>query len=282
MLLPTNILGILCALTSAFVWGSGDFTGGYASRRSSHFHVLTLSALSGLLVVIAAAVIWRETFPSAQSILCAMLAGTSGGLGIAALYRGLSIGPAASVAPTASVIGAALPVVFAGFTEGLPAPTKLLGFGLALAGIWLVSATSTDKGLSSRQGFLLACRAGVGFAGFFIFMGLVEPGKLFTPVIVARSMTFLTGLLLIKINRLPFPSLTSNRPALLAGVLDAAGNLFYILAKQYTRLDIAVVLSSLYPAATVFLSSILLKEKVSRGQWLGVLICLAAIGLITI
>jgi hypothetical protein len=55
MLLPANILGILCALTSAFVWGSGDFTGGYATRRSSQFHVLTLSALSGLLVVIAAA-----------------------------------------------------------------------------------------------------------------------------------------------------------------------------------------------------------------------------------
>lgn len=281
-MLPANLPGILLALTSAFLWGSGDFSGGYATRRSSQYYVLALSSLSGVLIVVIAAVLWREAFPSLHGILWAMLAGVSGALGIAALYRGLSIGPAASVAPTASVIGAALPVVFAGFTEGLPSPLKLLGFGLAFAGIWLVSAASTPNSEAPRPGFLLACLAGVGFAGFFIFLGQVDPGKIFTPVIIARFMALCTGLLLIKINRLPLPALTSNPPALLAGVLDAGGNIFFILSKQFTRLDIAVVLSSLYPAATVFLASLILKEKVSRSQWLGVLICLAAIGLITI
>ncbi|MDR3577000.1 MAG: EamA family transporter [Anaerolineaceae bacterium] len=282
-MLSTNLPGIVLALTAAFAWGSGDFAGGYATRRSNQYYVLALSSFSGLVMAVIAAFLWRERFPALQGILFAMTAGVSGGLGIAALYRALSIGRAASVAPTSGVIGAALPVIFTALTQGLPAPLKLVGFGLAFAGIWLVSAAhSDDKNGLAHQGFVLACLAGVGFSGFFILLGLVEPGKIFTPVILARFTATCTALVLIKIKRLPLPKLTTNPVALLAGVLDAGGNLFYILSKQLIRLDIVVVIASLYPAATVFLSGVILKEKVSRSQWLGVLICLAAIILITI
>jgi drug/metabolite transporter (DMT)-like permease len=279
-MLPANILGIVLALISAAVWGGGDFSGGYASRRSSPFHVLALAALSGLLILIAAALLGRETFPSPRGILFAALGGISGALGIAAFYRALSMGYVATVAPTAGVISAVLPVVIGIFTQGLPAPTKLVGFGLALVGIWLVSAASSSAGRISSWGFFLACLAGVGFGGFLTFLGLVDPGKIYTPLIVSRSMTLVIGLLLIKLNRMPLPSLTSNPTALLAGVLDAGGNLFYIMARQYTRLDIAALLSSLYPASTVLLAGIILKEKVSFRQGMGVVMCLAAILLI--
>ena len=87
---------------------------------------------------------------------------------------------------------------------------------------------------------------------------------------------------LIRVNRLPLPSRTSNPIALLAGVLDAGGNVFYLLAKQYIRLDVAAVLSSMYPATTILLASIIFKERVSRNQGIGVLVCLAAIALIMI
>jgi uncharacterized membrane protein len=278
----TNIIGVLLALTSAFVWGSGDFTGGYASRRSSPFYVLVISALSGLVVLIAAGLLLREGFPSLRGTIWSALAGLAGALGIAAFYRALSIGRAASIAPTTGVISAALPAVFGAVTQGLPAVSRLVGFGLALVGIWLVSANAKEQGPFSRQGLLLAILAGIGFGCFFITIGQVDPGKYFTPLIVSRCLTFLTGLLLVRLNRMSFPALNSNPLALLAGVLDAGGNLFYILAKQYTRLDVAAVLASLYPAATVLLASLILKEKISIVQWLGVLICLAAIALITL
>jgi len=279
-MLPANILGGLLALISAAVWGGGDFAGGYASRRSSPIYVLTLAALSGLLILIAAALLWRESFPPARGILLAALGGISGALGIAVFYRALSMGHIAVVAPTAGVISAALPVVFGIFTQGIPAPTKLVGFGLALAGIWLVSAASSSADRISSRGFILACLAGIGFGGFLTFLGLVDPGKIFTPLIVSRCMTLCIGLLLIKLNRMPLPALTANPTALLAGLLDAGGNLFYIMARQYTRLDVAAVLSSLYPASTVLLAGIILKEKVSFRQGVGVVVCLAAILLI--
>ena len=281
-MLPADLPGILLALTSAFVWGAGDFSGGFAARRSNQYKVLALAALSGMAILLGAAVLRGESLPSPASTIWAMLAGASGGLGLAALYRGLSLGHAASVAPTAAVVGAVLPVAFSGLVEGLPGRTRLVGFALAFLGIWLVSQTIRQDIEVSRMSFALACLAGAGFGGFFIFIAQVERGLVFTPLIVTRCITLCVALVLLRIRRLPWGPLTPNPTALVAGVLDAGGNVFYLLAKQATRLDVAAVLSSLYPASTVLLSCILLKEKVTRTQWLGVAVCLAAIIFITL
>ncbi len=275
-----SLLGILFALTSAAVWGGGDFSGGVATRRSHQFQVLVLSAFSGLVVLLVLALLKGESLPSIQGTVYAMGAGLTGALGLACLYRALSLGHAANVAPTAAVVGAMLPVGFTAFREGLPPLTQVLGFTLALLGIWLVSRTSLHDTEASRQGFILAILAGLGFGGFFILLAQVESGLVYTPLILARSITLLTALLLLLIGHLPLVSPTRNPVALLAGVLDAGGNIFYLLAKEYTRLDIAAVLSSLYPASTVLLAYVLLKERITRYQWVGVIVCLAAIALI--
>jgi drug/metabolite transporter (DMT)-like permease len=282
MLLSANLLGIIFALTSALVWGGADFGGGFATRRNNQFHVLALSALSGIAVLIVCAVLWRETFLSPRSVTWAALAGASGAIGVTILYRGLSMGNMASVAPTSAVIGAALPVGFGLMTQGLPTPAQMAGFGLAFVGIWLASRSIKTAETPSRRGFLLGCLAGVCFGGFFILIAQVEAGKVFTPLIVTRGVSFSVALLLLRLYRLPFPSLTASPLAYLTGALDAAGNVFYLLARQFTRLDIAVVLSCLYPVITVLLASILLKEKVSPSQWAGVAACLAATVLITL
>jgi drug/metabolite transporter (DMT)-like permease len=280
--IPSNFLGIFFALTSAFVWGAGDFSGGMASRRSHSIQVLALSSLSGLLVLAGCAFLWREALPSLPGILWSVGAGFSGAVGIALLYGALSMGYAAVVAPTSAVISALLPVIFSIWTDGLPAPARLFGFILALAGIWLVSQQADGKleGVS-RKAFSMACLAGVAFGGFFILVAQVEHGEVFTPLVICRFVALLTSLLLLAVNRLPMPGLRSNPVALLAGVLDVGGNTFYLLAKQYTSLDVAAVLASLYPASTVLLARIILKEKIAALQWFGIVLCLVAISLIT-
>jgi drug/metabolite transporter (DMT)-like permease len=77
------------------------------------------------------------------------------------------------------------------------------------------------------------------------------------------------------------PKLTTFPLVLLAGVLDVAGNAFFVMATHTGRLDVAAILSSLYPAATVLLAWILLRERVSRWQGLGILLALIAIPLIS-
>jgi len=282
MLPATNLLGIIMAFTSALVWGSADFTGGMATRRRDQYQVVMLSALSGLALLVIAALVFGESFPTWKGVFWATLAGLAGAVGIASLYKGLSIGESAVVAPTSAVIGAGLPVAFGFLVDGLPDPLRLVGFALAFAGIWIVSQTSTQKTGDHRKGFLLAVIGGIGFGGFMIFMSRVDSAKVFTPLIVSRSMVVLAALIMLKINKTSFPSVRGNGISLLTGLLDAGGNIFFMLAKHFTRLDTAVVLSSLYPAATVILTSLILKERISLKQWGGVIVCLAAIILITL
>jgi drug/metabolite transporter (DMT)-like permease len=280
--MTTNLLGILFALSSAAVWGSGDFSGGQATRKSHQYQVLVLAALSGMAVLTISAVIRGEGIPSTRSILWAALAGSAGALGMAALYRALSLGHTASVAPTSAITCAALPVLFGLITAGLPKTTQLAGFGVAFIGIWLVSRSPSSSESTFREGMILSFLSGIGFGAFFIFIALVEKGHVFIPVLFARTVTLIIALIMLGVKHLRIPSITANPIALLAGVLDTGGNVFYLLATQFTRLDIAALLSSFYPAMTVILASIILKEKVGRTQWAGILLCLISLALLTI
>ena len=281
-MLPSHFLGVILSLISAAFWGSGDFSGGQAARKSHQYQVLMLAAISGMVVLFVCDLLWGEGLPNRTNILWGGLAGAAGALGMAALYRALSMGNTASVAPTSAIVCAALPVLVGVFTAGLPKPTQMVGFALAFLGIWLLSKSPAAGEKAFKEGMVLAFLSGIGFGGFFVFIAQVGKGQVFSPIFIARSVTFAIALIMLRLRRIPIPGLTSNPIALLAGLLDTGGNVFYLLATKFTRLDVAAVLSSLYPAATVFLATVLLKEKVSRFQWVGVSLCLVAVMLITL
>jgi len=273
-------LGILLAISSALVWGSGDFCGGRAATKSDPFQVLALAGLSGMVLLLVASRVVGEPLPLDGSLLWAAAAGLAGGGGIVALYSGLAVGSAATVAPLAAVAAAVMPVIFAAFTLGLPRPVQLVGFALALAGIWLV-ARATPQGDASRAGVKYGTLAGVGFGAFLILIAQVDLQAVYVPLAVARVMMLLTAVSVLAIRRTPFPGLLSNPIGLLAGCLDAGGNVLYLLARQHVRVDIAAVLSSLYPVSTVVLARLVTREPVTRTQWAGAAVCLAAVALIT-
>lgn len=264
------------------VWGSSDFSGGLASRRQDAYRVLLLSSISGLAALVTFMLIFGEKFGTPADIAWSAAAGAFGALGIFMLYTGLALSGAALVAPTAAVVGALLPVVVGIATEGLPGVTRMVGFILGVFGIWLTSASSADGSASSRTGLGYAVAAGLGFGGFFILISRVGSGAVFAPLVIARSVAVLVALFIMLVRRMPLPPLTSNPLASLAGGIDAVGNVFYLLAARYTRLDIAVILSSMYPAVTVLLSSRVLHERISPLQWLGVGLCVLAVVLIVV
>lgn len=278
--MPADVLGVLFALTSAAAWGSGDFSGGRAAHRCHQYQVLLLAAFSGMVLLAAGAIIRGEGLSGGRSLLWAAMAGGAGALGMATLYRALSLGHTASVAPTSAITCAVLPVIFGIFTAGLPRIPQLVGFALAFSGIWLLSRSPSRAEHDFREGMIMAFLSGIGFGGFFIFIAQVEKGQVFIPVLVARSVTFIIAIIMLRLNHLATPGLTSNPVALLAGVLDTGGNIFYLLATQFTRLDIAALLSSFYPAGTVILAGLILKEKISPVQWAGMSACLLALILI--
>lgn len=274
--------GIFLALAAAFTWGSADFCGGLASRKNHVLQVLTVSSFSGILLLILCILAQKEALPSAASFLWAAASGISGAAGLALFYYGLSLGNTVSVAPTAAVVGAVFPVVFGSVTEGLPRFLQIAGFGLAFLGIWFVTRPASLENPPTRSGFWIAVLAGLFFGGFFILIAQVKPGEVLFPLLISRSFEFLMASLFLFVRKIPLPALRMNKIALLTGVLDAGGSILFLLAKQLSRLDVSVILSSLYPVITVYLAYFVLKEKISLAQWAGVVLCFSAVVLISI
>lgn len=272
-------VGVILALVSALAWGSGDFFGGRAATRHDGFQVLYLAALSGIALLLVAALLAGEHVAPDPSLWFAVGAGVAGAAGIVSLYRGLAVGRAAVVAPTAAVVTAAIPVVFAAVSDGMPGALRLFGFALALMGIFLVTRTAGDA-TGSLAGLRLGVLAGIGFGLFLILVARGQSHAVFVPLAVARAMMLLAAMVVMSARRTRWPALGENRVALLAGALDAAGNVFYLLAQQQVRLDVAAVLSSLYPVATVLLARMILRDAVTPLQWLGVGVCLVAVAAI--
>ncbi len=281
-MLPAELLGSLSGILSAVIWGSGDYAGGLASRKVSAFQAAFLAALSGLAILVVCVIAWGESLPSQADILWAAAAGLGGAIGIIVLYRGLSLGNAALVAPATAVTATLVPVLYQLLRRDPPTAGELAGFAVALLGIWLAAQATGIEHARRSQGIWLALLAGCGFGGFFVLIGQVKPGSVFAPLVVSRSVSLGLSLLLIGVRRERLPGLTANPLGLLAGALDAGGNIFFLLAAQLTRLDVAAVLASLYPAATVILAGVLSHEAINRRQWLGASLCLTAVLMIVL
>lgn len=278
----TELLFILLALSSAFSWGAGDFSGGLASKRTSAYTVVGLSQFISLLILVAGVFLVAPEPFSTHAALWGGLAGICGATGLVALYSGLARGPMGVVAPLTAVIAAIVPVVYTTFQSGLPAISDLTGILVALGAVWLISSGAQLEKVHLRD-LGLPLIAGLGFGVFFIMIALASEQATIWPLVFARSSSvifiLLVGLLLSKIE-IP---LRGQIPIIaLAGIFDTGGNLLYILATRFGRLDIAAVLSSLYPVATVFLAWILLKERLTRRQWTGVALVILAVILIAI
>jgi drug/metabolite transporter (DMT)-like permease len=275
------IPGFLFALSAAVSWGGGDFCGGFAARKTNHFQVLFLTSISSLVILVLCALLWDEGALSPEIIIYSIIAGVSGAVGLASLYKGLALGQSAQVAPVAGVIGALFPMLVGVLTEGAPGLTQIIGFGAALVGIWFVSMVKAGNPRRDNKTFHLAVLAGLGFGGYLVLVAQFGGERIFTPLAIAKLSSLSAALLLLRTNRQTIPKLTTPPAALLSGLLDSGGNILYILAVNSTRLDIAAAISSLYPAATVLLSTIILKEKVTVIQSVGVIFCILAIILIT-
>ncbi len=209
------------------------------------------------------------------------VAGLAGAVGLVAFYQALSVGRMGVVAPIAAMLSAAIPVLFGALIEGLPGPLQLIGFVLAFIAVGLISGLGVVKG--RPKGLGLALLAGLGFGSFFILISRVSHGAIFWPLAAARlsSLLFLFAVVLIRRQKV-LPEKSVWPVVFLAGALDVAGNVFFVLATHTGRLDVAAILSSLYPAVTVLLATIILKERVTRLQTIGILVALVAIPLISV
>ncbi len=275
-----TLTGAALSLGAAAVWGGGDFAGGIATKRANVFRVVAGAHACGLLLMLLLAWLTREPFPPSPSLQWGVIAGISGAFGIAALYKALAIGRMGIVAPVASVITGILPVLVGIRTEGMPDRLQLAGFALALVSIWLVARPAGE--IDSHRGLGLAVLAGVLFGLFLVAGKQAGHHGVFWPLVAARTASTLLMLTIVAfLPRDSRPLRAALAPILTSGLLDSAANAMFIAATRHGRLDVAAVLSSLYPASTVILARVLLKERLSATQNAGIVGALLSVALIS-
>lgn len=274
-----NLVNAAYSLAAAGSWGAADFTGGLASRRASSIGVLLASQCTGFVGLVAMALITRESLPSFTIAFWAALAGAANVVGFIAFYRALVVGKMGVNAPITAVLTAGLPVIVGAFIEGAPRGIQIAGFLIALAGIWLLARP--DASGIRTEGLGLAIFAGVFFSAFLVLMRVAGQYATGWPLSIARlaGVSILLTLVVARPGeRLPERSILPL--ALVAGVLDAAGTVFFLPAVRHGRLDVAAVLASLYPVTTVVLARIVLRERLTRVQMAGMVAALVAVPMI--
>ncbi len=188
-------------------------------------------------------------------------------------------------APVSALMTVVLPVISSALIEGLPGPTKYIGFILAFHAIWLISRGDGHRGTLRLHlaDLRLPLLSGVCFGFYFILMHQGSQTATIWPMIAARLAGSIVLLFVaVAKHQLHWPGSQIAPLVFLNAGGDIAGNTFYILAGQVGRLDVAAVLSSLYPGTTILLAGMFLHERLNHFQWLGILAALGAMVLMTI
>jgi drug/metabolite transporter (DMT)-like permease len=284
-----NFIGL--GLAASAFWGASDFLGGLATRKAHVVGVVAVAHSLSLGLLLLAALATHSPLPLQRFALLGLCAGAFGGVALILYYQALSLGEMGITTALTGLLTALVPVVYSFFTQGSPKSTQIAGFVVAAAAIALIAYA--PAGLPRPLALGLASIAGVGFGVFLVVLKIGSAQSLLWQLIYSRvaSATLAVGIVIgMQLRAGESAAVWRTRAredrflwmAGSAGVLEATGSLLYMRAAREGRLDVAAVLASLYPVATIILAAWFLKERATSSQTLGMALALGAVVLVSI
>jgi drug/metabolite transporter (DMT)-like permease len=289
------MLTVIIGISSALVFGAADFFGGLASKRMSAVLATAIAALVGLSVLLIALPLLGGAW-SAPAVLLGALSGVSGATAIGLLYASLAIGPMSILSPLTAVVSAIVPVtvgLLGGERLGL---TGYIALGLAAIAIVLVGFVPERGAVRpSVKGVLMSTGSGIAIGAFLIIISKTPSDSGIVPLVVNRatnaSIMFLIVLVLWLIARRRRNAAANPdagkwrsglRFAITCGVIDAIANIGLLLGVRLGELSVIAVLTALYPAGTIILAAIVLKERIAPVQYAGLVLAVVAGGMLAL
>jgi drug/metabolite transporter (DMT)-like permease len=269
-------------LLSAASWGGSDFAGGWGARRASSLLITASGQIVSLAALLLVCFVLRLTVPAASYLIYSAIGGFEGAIALAVFYRALSLGAMGLTAALTGLMTALIPVLFELFHSGWPSVITLVGLAAGLAAIWLISHTpTTADAATSRRALLLGAAAGVGFGAQLILFKMAAAGGVLWSLTSGRIAGVVAILLVVAVAPPKGPWRGFWVAGIISGSLDTVGNLFYMVTSQLGRLDVAAVICSLYPAGTILLAGVILRERPTKRQMAGMGLALAAVALLS-
>jgi drug/metabolite transporter (DMT)-like permease len=278
-------------LAASAFWGASDFLGGLATRKTHVVGVVAIAHGLSLGLLLLAALATHSPLPPQRFALLGLCAGAFGGVALILYYQALSLGEMGITTALTGLLTALVPVVYSFITQGSPKSTQIAGFVVAAAAIALIAYA--PAGLPRPLALGLASVAGVGFGVFLVVLKIGSAHSLLWQLIYSRvasatlAVSIVIGMQLRAGENAAAWRTQAKENRFLwmagsAGVLEATGSLLYMSAAREGRLDVAAVLASLYPVATIILAAWFLKERATSSQTLGMALALGAVVLVSI
>ena len=281
-------MGSLLALLSSALWGTADFFGGKLSKKYAPILVLGMTQAIGLLFGITLVLLSGELFgsnpPNAFGdggyFFAGAIAGITGYIGLICLYAGLSTGRMGVVSPI-SALSAVIPLTVALVTGEVLTTAQGIGVVIAMVGADCASGPELSQGLSPKPIFL-ALGAAAGFGTAMTFMAIGSESSALMTMVMMRATTFIVTIFLVIRYRTVGNFEKSEIPVLLfIGVSDFLANLLLGVATNFGLVSLVMVLGSIYPIVTALLAFVILKERLHRVQYVGIVFAVAGVALIS-
>ncbi|QWT24272.1 DMT family transporter [Subtercola sp. PAMC28395] len=287
----------LLGITGALVYGSADFLGGLASKRLNPVLVTALAAASGLAILLAVYPIIGGAFSWSAAIWGA-LSGVAGAIALSLLYACLAIGPMSILSPLTALVSAIVPMVVGLLTGTRFGIIGYLGLVVALVAVVLVGFVP-EKGAvrPSLRGIGMAVGSGAMIGVFLILINQTPEDSGIVPLLFNRAVnaTLLLGVALVifltsRTKRAGVDAGTrTGSPARLGvslaagcGIVDALGNILLLTGLHLGDLVTMSVLTAMYPAGTIILAAIVLRERIAPVQIVGLVLALSAAGMLAL
>jgi drug/metabolite transporter (DMT)-like permease len=270
------VASIVLALLAATLYGSADFLGALASRRTSIMPVMIFSQLAGFATLLVVLPFLPPASATRADFAWGAVAGGALGVGLMLLYQGLSAGKMSVVAPVTAVLAVIVSAAAGALVGDRLSPGALAGVALAIVAITLISQDGAPKnltetrGASAARGLVAALWAGILIGVFFAALKQSGHTSRLMPLVSARlaALVILTAVALSRRSPLR-PGLDAVWLIIIGGALDILANVLYLLAARGGMLTIAATLTSLYPASTILLARLVLGERLRRIQIAG-------------
>jgi len=280
-------MGSLLALLSSALWGTADFFGGKLSKKYAPILVLAMTQAIGLLFGITLVLLSGELFgsnpPNAFGdggyFFAGAIAGVTGYIGLICLYAGLSTGRMGVVSPI-SALSAVIPLTVALVNGEVLTTAQGIGVVIAMVGAFCASGPELSQGLSPKPIFL-ALGAAAGFGTAMTFMAMGSESSALMTMVMMRATTFIVTIALVIRYRTVGNFEKSEIPILVfIGVSDFLANLLLGVATNFGLVSLVMVLGSIYPIVTALLAFVILKERLHRIQYFGIVFAVAGVALI--
>jgi len=277
------LIALSLSLAACLGWGVADFLGGLKSRQLAVFSVLMIPSIFGLGAVLAIVLVRGAGPPDNPALLLAVVGGIAGVAAMFCLYRGLSIGSMAIVAPI-SAAGVILPVIVGLAAGDSPTFLQKLGMAAAIAGAVLASREKNADGNGNRlaAGVGLAIGSAIAAGIFFVVMDRASEADPYWAAFLMRLSYFIFLVIIFLLKKPPIRIKKAHLPAIIVlGIFDSLAGFAYALATTHGMLGLVAVVGGLYPAVTVLLSILILHEKPQAIQFIGVLLAVGGVTLIS-